>query len=48
MELCLGCSTVREQGVRLNGIYGDLTEIGSSNMKIDGFFLLFMCARCFL
>lgn len=48
MELCLRCSTVREQGVRPSGIDGTLTGIGSSNMKMDGFLLLFTCSRCFL
>lgn len=31
-----------------SGIYGNLIGIGSSNMKMDGFLLLFTCARCFL
>lgn len=44
VELCLGCSTVRGQGVRPTGIYGDLTEIGSRTWKWMDFFY-FSCVQ---
>ena len=47
MELCLGCSTVREGGVRPIGIWRDLAGTGSNTVQMDGFLLLFACARGF-